>query len=222
MLAGSRNLIAAACDRSDFPDQIDQQLLSVAANNAATAFQNARLINELRSAQKTLREQEQELRKAHDELEIKVAERTSELRKSEKELREVIDTIPALVWRALPDGSNTYVNKRFVEYTGSSAEQVAGSGWQALVHPDDLERHTSKWKEAVATGKPHESEVRSRRSDGQYRWQLDRGVPLRDVVGNIVRWYGVTTDIEDRKHAEEDLGAISRDLQESKTKLEEA
>jgi PAS domain S-box-containing protein len=197
-----RGLIAAASDRSGFPDQIDQQLLSVAANNAATAFQNARLINELRTAQKALREQEQELRKARDELEIKVAERTSELRASEKELRDVIDTIPAIVWSTLPDGSNTYVNKRYVEYTGSSPEQVAGSGWQALIHPDDLERHAAKWREAVATGKPHESEVRSRRSDGQYRWHLDRGVPLRDEDGNIVKWYGVTTDIEDRKRAE--------------------
>src|SRR5713226_7970663 len=217
-----RGLIAAACDRSDFPDQIDQQLLSVAANNAATAFQNARLINELRTAQKALCDQEQELRKAHDELEVKVAERTSELRRSERELRDVIDTIPAIVWSALPDGSNTYVNKRFVEYSGSSAEQMAGSGWQALIHPDDLERHAGKWMEAVATGKPHENEVRSRRSDGQYRWQLDRGVPLRDEDGNIVKWYGVTTDIEDRKRAEESLELMSRDLQESKTRLEEA
>src|SRR5216683_990104 len=200
-----RGLIAAACDRSDFPDQIDQQLLSVAANNAATAFQNARLINELRTAQQALREQEQELRKARDELEVKVAERTSELRRSDKELRDAIDTIPAIVWSALPNGSNTYVNKRFVEYSGSSAEQTAGSGWQALIHPDDLERHAGKWMEAVATGKPYESEVRSRRSDGQYRWQLDRGVPLRDEDGNIVKWYGVTTDIEDRKRAEEAL-----------------
>ncbi|MDX6464687.1 MAG: hypothetical protein QOE55_8384, partial [Acidobacteriaceae bacterium] len=144
------------------------------------------------------------------------------LRKSEKELRDVIDTIPALVWSTLPDGSNTYVNKRFVEYTGSSAEQTAGSGWQALVHPDDLERHAGKWMEAVATGKPHESEVRICRSDGQYRWQLDRGVPLRDGDGHIVKWYGVTTDIEDRKRAEEALGVLSRDLQESNAKLEEA
>ena len=217
-----RGLIAAACDRSDFPDQIDQQLLSVAANNAATAFQNARLINELRTAQKASRDQEQELRKAHDELEIKVAERTSELRRSERELRDVIDTIPAMVWSTLPDGTNTYVNKRFVEYTGSSGEQTAGSGWQALIHPDDLERHAGKWMEAVATGKPHESEVRSRRSDGQYRWQLDRGVPLRDEDGTIVKWYGVTTDIEDRKRAEEALQLVSSDLQDSKAKLEEA
>jgi len=210
-----RGLIAAACDRADFPDQIDQQLLSVAANNAAIAFQNARLINELRTAQNTLRDQEQELRKAHDELEIKVAERTSELRRSERELRDVIDTIPAAVWSALPDGSNTYANKRFVEYLGLSAEQTAGSGWQAAMHPDDLERHAGKWMEAVATGKLHENESRYRRSDGQYRWHLDRGVPLRDEHGNIVKWYGVATDIEDRKRAEherEKLRQLEADL----------
>src|SRR6266481_7862401 len=204
-----RGLIAAACDRSDFPDQIDQQLLSVAANNAATAFQNARLINELRTAQKALRDQEQELRKAHDELEIKVAERTSELRRSERELRDVIDTIPAMVWSTLPDGTNTYVNKRFVEYTGSSGEQTSGSGWKVLIHPDDLERHEGKWMEAAATGKPHESEVGFRRSDGEYRCHLDRGVPLRDEDGNIIKWYGFVTDIEDRKRGEETLGVLS-------------
>src|SRR6266852_3040022 len=82
-----RGLVAAASDRPDFPNQIDQQLLSVAANNAATAFQNAFLINELRSAQEALRDNEQELRKARDELEIKVAERTSELQRSAQELQ---------------------------------------------------------------------------------------------------------------------------------------
>jgi PAS domain S-box-containing protein len=209
-----RGLVAAASDRPDFPHQIDQQLLSVAANNAATAFQNARLINELRTAQKTLRDQEHELRKARDELEIKVAERTSELRKSEKELRDAIDTIPALVWSALPDGSNTYANKRFVEYLGLSAEHTAGSRWHALIHPDDLERHASKWMEAVATGKPHENESRYRRSDGQYRWHLDRGMPLRDEDGNIVKWYGVTTDIEDRKRAEDTIREQETELRQ--------
>src|SRR4029077_12589705 len=133
------------------------------------------------------------------------------LRKSEKELRDVIDTIPAIVWSALPEGSNAYVNRRFIEYSGMSAEQSAGSGWQAAIHPDDLERHAGKWMEAVATGKPLENEVRFRRSDGQYRCHLDRGVPLRDEDGNIVRWYGVVTDIEDRKRAEEALGVLSRD-----------
>jgi PAS domain S-box-containing protein len=146
----------------------------------------------------------------------------AELRRREKELRDVIDTIPAIVWSALPDGSNAYVNRRFIEYSGMSPEQMAGSGWQALIHPDDLERHAAKWREAVATGKPHEIEVRSRRLDGQYRWQLDRGLPLRDEDGNIVKWYGVTTDIEDRKRAEEALQLVSSDLQDSTAKLEEA
>src|SRR5258706_3923568 len=146
--------------------------------------------------------------------EIKVAERTAELRRSERELRDVVDTIPAIVWSTLPDGSNTYVNKRFVEYSGSSAEQMAGSGGQALIHPDDLERHAGKWMEAVATGKPHEIEVRSRRSDGQYRWQLDPGVPLRDEDGNIVKWYGVTTDIEDRKRAEDKIREQETELRQ--------
>ena len=127
------------------------------------------------------------------------------IRQHEAEFHRVIDTIPALVWSAMPDGSNAYVSKRFAEYMGSSPEQTTGSGWQALVHPDDLERHVGKWMEAVATGKPHESEVRCRRSDGQYHWQLDRGVPLRDEDGNIVKWYGVTTDIEDRKQAEDKI-----------------
>src|SRR6202021_574576 len=136
------------------------------------------------------------------------------IRQQEAELRNVVDTIPALVWSAQHDGSNAYVNKRFAEYMGASPEQTTGSGWQALVHPDDLGRHVGKWREAVATGKPPESEVRCRRSDGQYRWQLDRGVPLRDDDGNIVKWYGVTADIEDRKRAEDEIREQESELRQ--------
>ena len=130
---------------------------------------------------------------------------TEELRRRERELRDVVDTIPAIVWSALPDGSNTYVNSRFVEYSGMSAEQLAGSGWHAATHPDDLQRHERKWLECVRTGEVFEDEVRFRRADGQYRWHLQRGVPLRDEDGNILKWYGVLTDIEDRKRAEKAL-----------------
>jgi formate hydrogenlyase transcriptional activator len=154
--------------------------------------------------------------------EIKVAERTSELRRREKELRDVLDSIPAIVWSALPDGSNSYVNSRFVEYCGMPPERLAGSGWHAATHPDDLERHNAKWLACVASGEPCEDEVRFRRADGQYRWHLQRGVPLRDEAGNIVKWYGVLADIEDRKRAEVALQSTSRDFQESKSKLEEA
>jgi formate hydrogenlyase transcriptional activator len=124
------------------------------------------------------------------------------IREQEAELREVVDTIPAIVWSALPDGSNSYANKRSVEYCGMTREQIAGSGWEAGFHPDDLERHKAKWLACVASGEPCEDEVRFRRADGQYRWHLQRGVPLRNEAGNIVKWYGVLTDIEDRKMAE--------------------
>jgi len=211
---GERGLVAAACNRSEFPDQIDQQLLSVAANSAATAFRYAQLINELRKAQKVLRDSEQEVRTASDELEIKVAERTSELRRSERELRDVVDTIPAIVWSALPDGSNAYVNSRFVEYSGVGTAQTAGSGWRALIHPDDLQRHDGEWRASVASGEPHESEVRFRQADGQYRWHLNRGVPLRDEAGNIVKWYGVVTDIDDRRRAEEKIRKQETELRQ--------
>ena len=209
-----RGLVAAASDRPGFPDQIDQQLLSVAANNAATAFQNAFLIKALRSAQEALLANEQELRKARDELEIKVAERTAELRHSERELRGVLDSIPAIAWSALPDGSNSYVNSRFVEYCGMPPEQIAGSGWHAATHPDDLERHNAKWLACVGSGKPFEDEVRFRRADGKYRWHLQRGVPLRDEAGNIVKWYGVLTDIEDRKRAEDKIREQETELRQ--------
>ena len=125
------------------------------------------------------------------------------IREQEAELREVVNTIPAIVWSARPDGSNAYVNSRFVEYSGMSPEQIAASGWQAATHPDDLERHNAKWLACVASGEPFEDEVRFRRADGEYRWHLQRGVPLRDETGNVVKWYGVLTDIEDRKRADQ-------------------
>ncbi len=127
------------------------------------------------------------------------------IREQEAELREVLDSIPAVVWSALPDGSHSYANRRSVEYCGISREQIAGSGWEASFHPGDLERHNATWLACVASGEPCEDEVRFRRADGQYRWHLQRGVPLRDEAGNIVKWYGVLTDIEDRKRAEDKI-----------------
>ena len=124
---------------------------------------------------------------------------------AEQELRDLVDIIPAMVWVALPDGSNTYVNRRYVEYSGMTSTQTAGVGWRVVAHPDDLQRHEGKWRASVASGEPHESEVRFRGADGQYRWHLDRGLPFRDEEGNIVKWYGVVTDIEDRKRVEEAL-----------------
>jgi len=136
------------------------------------------------------------------------------IRAQEAELRDVVDTIPAIVWSALPDGANSYVNSRFVEYCGMPPEKIAGSGWHAATHPDDLERHNAKWLACAASGEPLEDEVRFRRADGQYRWHLQRGVPLRDEGGHIVKWYGVLTDIDDRKRAEDKIRAQETELRQ--------
>jgi PAS domain S-box-containing protein len=136
------------------------------------------------------------------------------LRRSEAELREVIDTIPTLVWSALPDGSNSYANIRAVEFTGMTREQIAGTGWHSTTHPDDFERHNAKWLACVATGEPCEDEVRYRGADGQYRWNLHRAVPLRDAAGKIVKWYGVLIDIEDRKRAEDRIREQEQELRQ--------
>jgi PAS domain S-box-containing protein len=144
--------------------------------------------------------------------EIRLQRNEAELRRSEQELREVIDAIPTIAWSALPDGSNTYVNKGFVEYSGLSAEQAAGSGWQAAAHPDDLHQYLSKWMTSLASGDPFEHEVRFRRADGQYRWHLCRGVPRRDAEGRIVKWYGILFDIDELKRAQSALQEQEHEL----------
>ena len=121
-------------------------------------------------------------------------------------MRLIIDTIPTIVWRKLPDGSADFLNKHFREYTGLSLEDGMGWGWMNAFHPDDHLKE--EWRVAFAAGKPFEKEARLRRSDGEYRWFLVRAVPLRDGHGNIVKWYGTTTDIEDLKRAEDRIRLI--------------
>lgn len=131
--------------------------------------------------------------------------RVHRLQLREKELRDTIETIPAMAFIALSDGFHTFFNRRWVEFTGLPSEQAADSGWQAAVHLDDLERFLGKWQLSLVTGEPLECELRLRRgADGEYRWFLTRAVPLRDGRGDIVKWYGVMTDIEEHKRAEEE------------------
>jgi PAS domain S-box-containing protein len=127
------------------------------------------------------------------------------LQRSEDRLRLVIDTIPAHAWSARPDGSVDFINQRFLEFTGRSMQEMLGWSWSRFIHTDDLTRYIGEWQAAVATGEPMESEARVRRMDGDYRWLLVRNVPLRDELGNIVKWYGTAIDIEERKRAEEAL-----------------
>ncbi len=124
---------------------------------------------------------------------------------SERNLNLIINTIPALVWSARPDGSAEFFNQHYLDYVGLSSETVQDWGWTAAVHPDDLDGLANAWQLIMASRQPGEKEARLRRFDGTYRWFLFRANPLRGEDGNVVRWFGLNTDIEDRKRAEEDL-----------------
>src|SRR6267378_3501214 len=137
-----------------------------------------------------------------------------QVQKSEARLRQVIDTIPTLVWCDLADGPNEFLNKRWHEYTGLSPEESHGWGWQAAFHPEDLPPLMEKWRELLVSGEPGEIEARLRRHDSVYRWFLIRVEPFRDESGKLVRWYGTSTDIEDRRQAEEKLRQEERDLRQ--------
>ncbi|HEX8685654.1 MAG TPA: PAS domain-containing protein, partial [Pyrinomonadaceae bacterium] len=121
---------------------------------------------------------------------------------SERNLKLIIDTIPALAWSTASDGSADFFNQHYLDYMGLSTEQVAGWGWTAALHPDDRDGLATEWQRIMAAGEPAEAEARLRRYDGEYRWFLFRANPLRDESGNIVKWYGTNTDIDARKRAE--------------------
>jgi PAS domain S-box-containing protein len=129
------------------------------------------------------------------------------LRASEANLRRVIDTIPTLSWCNLADGPNEFLSKSWHEYTGLSPEEAHGWGWAVAFHPDDLPPLMKRWQELLVSGEPGEIEARLRRHDGVYRWFLIRVAPFRDESGAILRWYGTSTDIHDRKRAEDELRA---------------
>ena len=127
------------------------------------------------------------------------------IRASERNLKLTVDTIPALAWSARPDGSAEFFNQHYLHFIGLSAEQASGWGWTTAVHAEDLSAVTAAWQRIMASQAPGEAEARLRRYDGEYRWFLFRANPLRDETGRIVKWYGVNTDIDDLKRAEEEL-----------------
>lgn len=216
---GEFGVILAAAQRADFPQQTEALLLSVAANQAAIGIKEAHLLHHQRQLAKELDQRvvqrTSELTTTNEELhEARAAlqKALDEVQRSEAKLRQVIDAIPTLAWCNLPDGPNEFLNKGWHEYTGLSPEESHGWGWQAAFHPDDLPPLMEKWGRMLVSGVPDEIEARLRRYDGVYRWFLIRAEPFRDETGTIVRWYGNSTDIEDRKRAEEALAVSERNL----------
>ena len=128
------------------------------------------------------------------------------------ELRAFIDGVPALAWSALPDGSLDFFNQRFRDYTGLSPDQLYGSEWKSTVHRDDIQQFETWWQGLRQSQKAGTTEVRLRRFDGEYRWFQITAAPVYDEHGNLVRWYGINTDIDDRKRAEQKLRQDEADL----------
>jgi PAS domain S-box-containing protein len=124
---------------------------------------------------------------------------------SEARFREVIDTLPALVWTIREDGFVTDCNAQWCAFTGMTREQSQGNGWMEALHPDDRATTGAAVADAFASGEPYQVEQRLRRHDGEYRWFLVRGHPVRDSTGKVVQWHGANVDIHDRKLAEEAL-----------------
>jgi PAS domain S-box-containing protein len=134
------------------------------------------------------------------------------LRDSERRFRLLAEAIPHHVWSSLPDGSLDYCNRRWMDYTGLTLEDVRRDGWTTHIHPDDVETIVEAWREASAHGSPYEAEQRLRGVDGRYRRFLSRAVPVRDAQGHLVQWFGTDTDIEERKRVEEALRDAQADL----------
>jgi PAS domain S-box-containing protein len=217
LLADQRSIILCTYPLTTSPSE---QVFDIAhIHQAAVARRNGRweMIELL-----DLKEAKAEIKRLNEELEQKVERRTRQLARtngrlraqiaerklaeeavkhSEDRIRLVIDTIPTMVWSLRPDGALDFVNQRWLDYTGISFRDALLEP-NSTVHPEDLPRVVAKWRKDIAAAQPSEDELRLRRADGEYRWFLVRTVPLFDEQGNVLKWYGVSTDIEDRKRAE--------------------
>lgn len=127
------------------------------------------------------------------------------LKKSEYEFRMLAEAMPQIVWVTRPDGWNVYFNQQWVNYTGQSLEESYGHGWIKPFHPEDQQRAWDAWQSATRKGTTYSLESRLRRADGVYNWWLIRGVPVLDENGNILKWFGTCTDINELKCIEANL-----------------
>jgi PAS domain S-box-containing protein len=144
------------------------------------------------------------LKRAED-TQRELKQQNERLERSERELSEVIETIPSMAWSATPDGAAEFFNGRWLAYAGLTIDEARGWGWTVAVHPDDLNVLVDYWRALMTSGQSGEIEGRLRRFDGVYRWFLFRATPSIDETGKIVKWYGTNTDIDERKTAEQAL-----------------
>ncbi|MBD1937425.1 PAS domain S-box protein [Microcoleus sp. FACHB-68] len=147
----------------------------------------------------------------------------AEAEASERYNRFFAEAVPQIIWTAQADGWVDYYNQRWVDYTGMTIEETQGWGWGPVLHPDDVQKCINNWNHSVQTGEPYEIEYRFKRaSDGQYRWHLGRALPMRDHNGEIVKWFGTCTDIDEQKRAEEERTQLLKREQTARAVAESA
>jgi PAS domain S-box-containing protein len=156
--------------------------------------------------------------RAGTELERQRAE--DALRESQLRYSTLAETVPEVLYTNLPDGSCDYVSQRFLDFTGMAAADALGYGWTEALHPMDRDRSLAEWEAARTAGVPFDAEYRFRRGDGEYRWFKARSIPMRDTDGAIVRWFGVCTDVDDAKRAEEALRAALTEVAQLRDRLQ--
>jgi PAS domain S-box-containing protein len=188
--------------------------LSAAQGRATASLRRVRdeqqaTVQELRKLNEALREENTERLRAEENV-----------RRTEQELRLIVDNMPVLAASYRPDGTMDFRNKAWRDYTGLSQDNLEGERWGSALHPDDLALVEREWRSHIATGEPFEVEQRLRRVDGVYRWQWVRRVPLRDENGNVAKWYGVAFDIDDRRRAENALRQSETELATARHELQ--
>lgn len=134
------------------------------------------------------------------------------LKASEARFRVIADSMPQMVWSTLPDGFHDYYNARWYEFTGVPEGTTDGEGWAGMFHPDDQARAWDRWRHSLTTGEIYEIEYRLRHRSGVYRWTLGRAVPLKNEAGEITRWFGTCTDIDEIKRMEQGKELLSQEL----------
>jgi len=161
--------------------------------------------------------------KLNNELEDTVKSRTADLLVSREHFKLLSDSIPQMTWTNLPNGDVNFYNKRWYDYTGLTFEETKKWGWQAVVHPDDINHTTERYLKSLQTGDIFEVENRYKRHDGVYRWHLNRATPLKDDKGEILFWVGTATDIDDQKQQmerkDEFIGIASHELKTPVTSI---
>jgi len=218
-IQGEIGVLVVGSNRSGFPEKTESLLLSVAVNQASIGIQETGLLGEQRrianELEQRVAERTSELAQANEALRKEVAERRrgeAALYDREQSLRLILDGIAGLVAIMSATGEVEAVNRQVLDYFGKSIEQVKGWSTSDAVHPEDLPDVISAWMHSIETVSLYDVDHRLRRADGVYRWFHARGLPLCDAEGRVLRWYVLLTDIDDRKRTEEELRIAQSEL----------